>query len=138
NAYIALSLTEAATGSGGYRKLAVEHIGSDGELAAEPLAVEWVPKGERGEAYQTDATVDDMDGLAIYDGEADGFRAFVLDLGAGYDNRSGVVVKAGSAWDVIALYTGPKGGKGDTGDKGWSPRLVIVADGDRRVWQLAG
>lgn len=138
NAYIALSLTEAPIGSGGYRKLAVERVGSDGELAAEPLAVEWRIKGDRGEAYATDATVDDMDGLTAYDSEDDGFRVFVLDLGAGQDNRSGVVVKTASAWDVVAIYTGPKGSKGNKGNRGWSPMFAGVADGERRVEVLIG
>jgi len=138
NAYLAAALTEAPAGSGGYRRLAVEVIGSDGELAAEPLAVEWRLKGEKGDAYETDATVNDMAGLTAHDSEDDGFRVFVRDLGGVYDNRSGVVVKAGEDWDVAALYTGPRGSKGDQGDKGWSPMFAGVADGERRVEVLIG
>jgi len=135
----AYALTGAVVDGTGYRKLTVEHIGGTGGFAAdEALMVAFSRAGDQGDAYQTDATVDDMDGLTAYDSEAVGFRVFVRDLGGAYDNRSGVVIKAASAWDATAIYTGPTGSKGDRGDKGWSPMFAGVADGERRVEVLIG
>lgn len=98
--------------------------------------------GDIGDGFAYDTTVAGPSELTALEGEAAGYLVFVTDLqtdfGA-YSGRSGVVkLIAGPDWELVALYTGPKGSTGDQGDKGWSPQLVIVSDGARRVFQLGG
>ncbi len=54
--------------------------------------------------------------------------------GAAGSNAS--VSNVGTAQNAILNFTIPRGDIGATGNKGWSPVLAIVSDGERRVLQL--
>ncbi|WDR00761.1 hypothetical protein PSC71_08435 [Devosia sp. J2-20] len=129
---------------GGYRKVSWAYVGGSGSFVAdEELMAFFSPKGDRGDGFITDADTADPSGLAVYESETAGYLVFVTDLStlysSAYIGRSGVVrLIAGPDWELAALYTGVQGAKGDQGDKGWSPRMVMVSNGARRVWQLSG
>lgn len=142
-AFRAYSVTGSVVDGTGYRKLTLTHIGGSGSFAADDeLMVAFARAGDAGDGYITDATVADPSELTALEGEDAGYLVFVTDLqtdfGA-YSGRSGVVkLIAGPDWELVALYTGPQGDTGDQGDKGWSPQIVVVEDGTRRVHQIAG
>jgi hypothetical protein len=137
----AFNVTGSVVDGTGYRKLTLSYIGGSGAFSdADEIMVQFVPVGAQGQAFTYSAEADDPAGLTAYEGEADGYRVFVVDLGAtefgSYAGRSGVVEWNGSdTWTLIALYTGPKG---DQGNQGWAPQLVAEADGARRVFKLSG
>lgn len=143
SAFHSYKVTGAVVDGTGYRKLTLTYVGGSGSFAADDeVMVAFARTGDTGEGYVTDATVADPSELTALEGEAAGYLVFVTDLqtdfGA-YSGRSGVVeLIAGPDWQLVAVYTGPKGDTGNQGDKGWSPQLVIVSDGARRVFQLAG
>lgn len=131
-------VTGAVVDGTGYRKLTVTHIGGSGVFAAdEDLMIAFIPAGVRGESFTADAEVETLPGRAAYDGAAAGFVVKVNDNG---DGRAGFYTHGVGAgvWGGFAPLTGAQGGKGDTGDKGWSPQLVAVVDGARRVLKLVG
>ena len=143
SAFHAYELTGSVVDGTGYRKLTLTYIGGSGSFAADDeLMVAFARTGDTGEGYVTDVTVAEPSELTALEGEAAGYLVFVTDLqtdfGA-YSGRSGVVeLIAGPDWQLVAVYTGPKGDAGDQGDRGWSPQIVVVEDGARRVHQLAG
>lgn len=127
----------------GYRKATLVHVGGSGSFAnADEIMVFFVPTGDIGDGYVTDATVANAAALTALESEAAGYRVFVTDLGTdfgAYTGRSGVVeLVAGPDWELVAIYTGPQGTQGVQGDKGWSPKIVLVSDGARRVFRLEG
>jgi hypothetical protein len=119
----AYAVTGSVVDGTGYRKLTLTHIGGSGSFAADDeLMVAFARTGDAGDGYITDATVADPSELTALEGEAAGYLVFVTDLqtdfGA-YSGRSGVVeLIAGPDWQVVALYTGPKGATGATGATG--------------------
>jgi hypothetical protein len=143
SAFRAYRVAGAVVDGTGYRKLAVEHVGGSGSFAADDeIMVAFAEKGDVGDSFTYDELVADPSELVALEGEDTGYLVFVTDLetefGA-YAGRSGVVrLIAGPDWELVALYSGPKGDKGDTGEKGWTPQMVIASDGARRVWQLDG
>jgi len=48
-----------------------------------------------------------------------------------------IITNTGTPQDAVLNFTIPRGDKGETGDKGWSPILAIVTDGARRVVQVS-
>lgn len=143
SAFRAYGVTGSVVDGAGYRKLTLAHIDGSGSFAADDeLMVAFARTGDRGDGYITDATVADPTELTALEGEDAGYLVFVTDLqtdfGA-YSGRSGVVeLITGPDWELVAVYTGLKGDTGDQGDKGWSPQIVVVEDGTRRVHQLTG
>lgn len=145
-AYVAYELTEAPTNEGpdAWRKLMeFALVASDGALVdEEDLRLVWVPGGEPGPGYEYAAEVADPSELAALEATApDGYRVWVADLGptefGAHEAQSGVVAwnDGTGTWVLKAVFTGPKG---DKGDKGWAPHLIRVEDGERQVIQLAG
>ncbi len=133
----------AVADGGGYRKIPIAAIGAPSAWAdGAEIMISFAPRGDAGDGYEIDAEVAGPPDLSAHENEVLGYRVMVRDLGTdfgAYAGRSGVVaLTAGPAWQVVAVYTGPKGDKGDQGNQGWAPQLVIVADGARRVWKLAG
>lgn len=135
-AYAAYTLSAAPQNMGPdeWRKIALSYVDGDGLIAdGELVAVEW---NRKGESFAADAEVDDMAGRAAYDNEAPGFVVKVNNDGTGravfFTKGIGVGV-----WGSPAYLTGTKGDEGDQGEKGWSPQLVGVSDGTRRVLKLA-
>jgi hypothetical protein len=120
-------LTGAVVVNTGYRTLPVAAIGDPSAWSAEDaLMLTFAPKGNVGAGFVTDATVANPPELVALEGEASGYLVFVSDLqtdfGA-YSGRSGVVeLIAGPDWQLVAMYTGPKGEDsivpGPTGPKG--------------------
>ncbi|MCZ4344492.1 hypothetical protein [Devosia neptuniae] len=137
-------ITGSVVDATGYRKLTLVYVGGSSTFSADDeMMAFFVPTGDQGDGFVTDAEVADPSGLTALEGEAVGYLVFVTDLStlfaSAYDGRSGVVrLIAGPDWELAALYTGTKGDTGDQGDKGWSPQIVVVSDGTRRVHQLAG
>lgn len=127
SAFRVFKITGSVVDGGGYRKLTWSHLGGSGAFAAEDeLMVFFVPTGDRGDSYVTDAQVANPAGLAAYIGQPVGYRVFVTDLqttfGA-YSGRSGAVRRiAGPAWELVAIYTGAQGAAstvpGPTGPSG--------------------
>ena len=137
-AYAAYTLSAAPQNMGPdeWRKIALSYVDGDGLIAdGELVAVEW---NRKGESFAADAEVDNMAGRAAYDNESPGFVVKVNDDGTGRAVFFTMGTGGAGAWGSPAYLTGTKGDKGDQGDKGWSPQLVGVSDGERRVLKLLG
>lgn len=138
-AFHAFRMTDSVVDGTGYRKLTLEYVGGLGSFAdGDELMLMPPAKGNQGAAFAYSGEAEDPDDLAAFEGEADGYRVFVLDLGAtefgSYAGRSGVVEWNGSdTWTLIAIYTGPKG---DQGNQGWTALYAEEADGERIVMVL--
>ncbi len=108
-------------------------VESYGTLApGETVAVIYIPSAA---GLDPDYTVELLAGRAAYDGAAAGIQVLVNDVG---DGRAAIYTKLSATsadWSTAAYVTG---GVGPQGDKGWSPQLVGVSDGARRVLKLAG
>ncbi len=136
-------ITGSVVDGTGYRKLTLVYVGGSSTFSADDeMMAFFVSNGDQGEGFVTDTEVADPSELTALEGEAEGYLVFVTDLetdfGA-YSGRSGVVrLITGPDWEVVAVYTGTQGETGEQGDKGWSPQIVVVSDGVRRVHQLSG
>ncbi|HTN63518.1 MAG TPA: hypothetical protein VL147_18515 [Devosia sp.] len=115
SAYAAFQITQAPVDAGGFRRVAVEPVGSDGVLAAELVAVEWRLAGA---AKDVDDYAPDVAGLDAFAAEADGFIVLVADVGDGRAARYRRDVGVPGGWLLVGYWTGAKGDKGDTGDQG--------------------
>jgi len=138
-AYAAFMLSGAPSNMGPdeWRKISLEYVDGDGIIAdGELVAVEWNRKGEQGDSFAADAEVDTLAERDAFDDEAAGFVLKVNDVGDGRAAFFTMGTGGSADWGAPAYLTGTKGDQGDPGDKGWSPKLVGVSDGERRVLML--
>lgn len=139
--YVAFALSEPPTNEGpdAWRKVTeYSYIGGSGALVDdEDVRLVLWRAGTPGAGFATDEEADTTADLTTWDNEAAGFTVFVQDMGGANAGRAAVNRREGAAgnWAVVAWYTGPRGIQGY---KGWSPQLVAVADGARRVLRLTG
>lgn len=131
-AYIELRVTSALSDQTGYYAGEVAYVDHDGVIGdSEPVSVNWSVDGQ---SLDVDAS-GTFAGRDTYDDEAGGFR-YLSNDGDGADLDGGVLFIKDSA------TTGDWGPgiplRGEQGSRGWSPRLAVASDGDRRVLQLAG
>jgi hypothetical protein len=132
----AFKVTGTVTDGTGYRKLVWTYVGGSGSFAAgDEVMAMFSPQGADGTnailgvwqgSWQT-ATAYDVDDLVEQGGstyiclEAHTSGTFSTDLAA-------------DKWELAV----EKGETGDQGQKGWSPQLVTVLDGERQVLKLNG
>ncbi|AKR57114.1 hypothetical protein XM25_15190 [Devosia sp. H5989] len=138
-AYAAFVLSAAPVNMGPdeWRKISLEYVDGDGIIAdGELVAVEWNRKGEQGDSFAADAEVDTLGERDAFDDEAAGFVLKVNDVGDGRAAFFTMGTGGSADWGAPAYLTGTKGDQGDPGDKGWSPKLVGLSDGERRVLML--
>ncbi|GGF24255.1 hypothetical protein GCM10011321_14530 [Youhaiella tibetensis] len=138
-AYAAFILSAAPVNMGPdeWRKISLEYVDGDGIIAdGELVAVEWNRKGEQGDSFAADAEVDTLAERDAFEDEAAGFVLKVNDVGDGRAAFYTMGTGGAADWGTPAYLTGSKGDQGDPGDKGWSPKLVGVSDGERRVLML--
>lgn len=139
SAFHSFKVTGSVVDGTGYRKLTLVYVGGSSTFSADDeLMAFFVPTGDRGEGFVTNAEVADPSELTALEGESEGYLVFVTDLqtdfGA-YSGRSGVVrLITGPDWELAALYTGTQGIQG----VGWTQNFVMAVDGARRVKKLAG
>ncbi|WDR00880.1 hypothetical protein PSC71_09145 [Devosia sp. J2-20] len=138
-AFHAFKVSGSVVDGTGYRKLTLTYIGGSSTFSADDeMMVMFSAQGADGTnailgvwqgAWVTAAGYD-VDDLVEESGstyiciEAHTSGTFATDLAA-------------AKWE-LAVEKGDTGGQGDQGDKGWSPQIVVVSDGTRRVHQLAG
>lgn len=126
----AYSITGSVVDGTGYRKLTGTYDGGSGSLAADDeFMLAFVRTGDQGDSFARDAEVAGPSELTAYESEDEGFLVFVTDLetdfGA-FSGRSGVVkLIAGPDWQLVALYTGPKGDQGEKGAQ-WESAWVTA------------
>lgn len=139
NAFI-YELTGAIAAPSGYRIPPLALLDGTGSFeAGEALMMSLARTGDQGDSFTSDATAANLAARAAYDAQPAGFTVLVADDGA-TPPRSRFDRRVGSAgtWVTIGYLTGSQGIQGPQGDKGWSPQLVTVADGNRRVQKLLG
>lgn len=126
----AYSITGSVVDGTGYRKLTGTYDGGSGSLAADDeFMLAFVRTGDQGDGFVYDTVVADPSELTALESEDPGYLVFVTDLetdfGA-YSGRSGVVrLIAGPDWELVALYTGPKGDQGEKGAQ-WESAWVTA------------
>lgn len=104
SAYAAFRIVQAPIDAGGFRRLMVAPIGSDGVLAAELVAVEWRLAGA---AKDVDDYAPDVPGLDAFAAEDDGFIVLVADAGDGRTARYRRDRAAAGGWVLVGYWTGP-------------------------------
>lgn len=132
SAYVSYQLPTGVTVQSGWRSAEARYVGHDGVIAdGEALTVSWFRVGE---GLKIDF-VGSFAYRATFNGEAAGFM-YLSTNGNGSTNLTPSLYRKNTAdaagWSTQVPF------QGASGDRGWSPRFALAADGTRRVLRLVG